>query len=357
MKSNFLLLAAISLVIISCKNEKSSVAEKSEFISSVDSSDRTNDFYDNEPTVFLPGPATIEINGEVELPVRVTLADLPVRTLIVKETKLDQEEIKFVGAYRYDGVSMFDILNQVKVVKKNAQEFNPIIDQYVVVYNAAGDSVVFSWGEIFYPVNLHQVLFANAVTRIVPTKSRDKWPLPTVSRLVVGTDLVTERNIPDPVRIVIRSMNVNYRVDRSIKLWAPEVSLTGMSTAPIIMRELPVGLENQSFEHVFYGRGMGIHGITETKGAGLKDVLSGTLKTNKGLIKNGLIAIAGVDGYRCAVSWSELMNRNDRAEVIMDDRGHDSDGGRFSCLFAADFFSDRAIKSIRTIELIQGSGH
>jgi len=100
---------------------------------------------------------------------------------------------------------------------------------------------------------------------------------------------------------------------------------------------------------------MGIHGITLTEGANLKDLLSERLKPSQGLIRDGLFVIAGVDGYRCAVTYSEIMNRKDNAAVIIQDRGVDKSGGRFSCLFTADFFSDRAIKSISEIRLVQGN--
>jgi hypothetical protein len=83
-------------------------------------------------------------------------------------------------------------------------------------------------------------------------------------------------------------------------------------------------------------------------------MLSENLKPDQSLIRNGLFAIAGVDGYRCAASYSEILNRNDGAAVLVQNRGEGKDGGKFSCLFTADFFSDRAIKSIAEIRLVQG---
>ncbi|MCX6226713.1 MAG: hypothetical protein NTV01_18520 [Bacteroidia bacterium] len=353
MKSNLLNIVLLAAVFASCKPAQTPTGKVNETAAVYDSTDRTNDFYDNQPVVNLPGSKVIEVSGEVSEPQSVILSNLPERSLIVKETRIESGEIEFTGAYRYDGVSLYDILNQVKVVKKNAKEFNPIIDQYVVVYNAAGDSVVFSWGEIYYPVQFHQIIIANQVVRIVPTKSKDKWPLPEKARIIAGSDLITERNIADPVRIVIRSLNVNYKVDRSIKLWAPEMAVEGVGKQSFSIKELPDSLIEHQFEHVFYGRGMGIHGITLTKGAFLKDLFAESLKPDRNLIRNGFLAIAGIDGYRCSVTYSELMNRNDNAEVIIRDRGMNEDGGRFSCLFTADFFSDRAIKSISEIRLVQ----
>lgn len=354
MKINFLNIIWIVSIITSCTPSKPPVMQVGEGVANYDSTDQTNDFYDNEPIVNLPGSKVVEISGEVAQPVTVTLSTLPVRSVIVKETRIEQGEIRFTGAYRYDGISLYDLLNQVKVIKKNAADFKPVIDQYVVVYNAAGDSVVFSWGELFYPVQRHQILIANQVMRIVPGKTKDKWPLPVISRIIVGSDLITERNISDPVKIVVRSMNVNYKVDRLVKLWAPEMTIEGVDNKSYILKELPAGLIRYEFKHVFYGRGMGIHGITQTKGVYLKDLFSADLPADVDLIRNGLFAVAGLDGYRCAVTWSELMNRNDNAEVMIMDENNYEGAGKFSCLITADFFSDRAIKSISEIRLVQG---
>ena len=354
MKTRLLTVVLIAFAIVSCQPTQSPGGKVNEPVALFDLTDRTNDFYDNEPSIDLPGTKVIIVSGEVAENQTINLSGLPSRSLIAKETTLEKGEIQFVGAYRYDGVSLFDILNEVKVVKKNVKEFKPIIDQYIVVYNAAGDSVVFSWGEIYYPVQLHQIIIANRVARIVPTKSKDKWHLPIAAKLIVGTDLITERNILDPVKIVIRSLHVNYTVDRDIKLYAPELTIEGVGKQSFAIKQLPAGLIEHQFQHVFYGRGMGIHGITLTKGVYLKDVFSENLKSDRNLIRNGLFAIAGIDGYRCSVTWSELMNRNDNSEVILQDRGENADGGRFSCLFTADFFSDRAIKSISEVRLVQG---
>ena len=78
--------------------------------------------------------------------------------------------------------------------KKNEADFQPIIDLYVEVTNDRGESVVFSWGEIYYPVNRHRLLIATSVARIVPSKAKDLWPLPTETKIIAGNDLVTVRN-------------------------------------------------------------------------------------------------------------------------------------------------------------------
>jgi len=174
-------------------------------IPAIDAGDLNNNFYDNTETYKLSG-GEIEVAGEVENPGKVDLSKLLKNSVIVKETLLKEDgSDAFTGAYRYDGYSLFDILCDRIVRKKNAAEFKPIIDLYVEIENSEGDKVILSWGEIYYPNSLHKCIIATDVARIVPSKSKDLWPLPTERKLVVGNDLITERNISNPVKITVRS--------------------------------------------------------------------------------------------------------------------------------------------------------
>ncbi|MDO9066620.1 MAG: hypothetical protein Q7U96_06030, partial [Chloroflexota bacterium] len=161
----------------------------------------TNNFYDNTEMFPLPVKELI-IEGEIANPGKVDFSELPVHTVIVKETLLDNAGgDRFVGAYRYDGYSLFDILDKRILKKANSAEFNPIIDLYIEIENAGGQKVVFSWGEIYYPNNLHKIIIATSVSRIVPSRTKELWPLPVESKIVAASDLVTERNISSPVKI------------------------------------------------------------------------------------------------------------------------------------------------------------
>ena len=163
---------------------------------------QTNDFYDDAETIKLK-TSVVEILGEIANPGKVNLETLTLRSVIAKETLLQDGKDKFVGAYRYDGYSLYDILNSVILKKKNEAEFPPIIDLYIEVENDKGEKVVFSWGELYYPIHRHEILIATQVARIVPSKTKDLWPLPSDSRLIVASDLLTHRNISNPSRITI----------------------------------------------------------------------------------------------------------------------------------------------------------
>ncbi len=318
---------------------------------------QTNDFYDDAPTNQLKGSKKILITGEIEKEMTVDITRLPRHSITVKETSLSGGETHFTGAYRYDGYSLYDILDRVVLKKKNEADFQPIIDLYVEVTNDRGESVVFSWGEIYYPVNRHRLLIATSVARIVPSKAKDLWPLPTETKIIAGNDLVTVRNISNPVRITVRSLDSQYTVNRNIKpLFSETMRICVNGKQREILAGLPEGLDSETYGTVFYGRGMGIHGTTPFSGDMLRDVLKGYYQTVPDVLRKGLVVIAGIDGYRAAFTLSEVVNRNDQQEVLLIDRDNYEGAGRFSLFPAGDFFSDRAIKAIMEIDLLLPKG-
>ncbi|MEZ4998675.1 MAG: hypothetical protein R2758_14825 [Bacteroidales bacterium] len=177
---------------------------------------QTNDFYDDAPTMQLKGTKKILVTGEIAGDVTVDLSRLPKHSITVKETYLADGQVGFTGAYRYDGCSIYDILDKVVLKKKNEAEFPPIIDLYVEITNDRGETAVFSWGEIYYPVNRHRLMIATSVARIVPSKAKDLWPLPTETKIVAGNDLVTSRNISNPVKITVKSLDSKYDINKGM---------------------------------------------------------------------------------------------------------------------------------------------
>jgi len=313
---------------------------------------QTNDFYDDSETVELKTPA-IEILGEVANPGKVNLESLPLRSVIVKETLLKDGKDKFVGAYRYDGYSLYNILNQTVLKKKNEADFPPIIDLYVEVENNVGEKVVLSWGEIFYPIHRHEIIIATQVARIVPSKTKDLWPLPADPKLVVAADLLTHRNISNPVRITVKSYSGSYEIKKGMSpMYSKSFTITHDSKKLGEIEILPADLQEVTYPSVFYGRGRGIHGTTPFTGVLLKEILAKYSAMNESTLKTSLLVIAGKDGYHATFSYSEVMNRNDQAEFLVVPQQAETDGGAYQVFPAADFFSDRAIKAVESIKIV-----
>lgn len=314
---------------------------------------QTNDFYDDAPTNQLKGSKKILVTGEVEKEMTVDITLLPKHSIIVKETSLKDGNVSFTGAYRYDGFSLYDILDKIVLKKKNEAEFPPIIDLYVEVTNDRGEIAIFSWGEIYYPVNMHRLMIANSVARIVPSKAKDLWPLPLETKIIAGNDLITARNISNPVKITVKSLDSKYTINRTITpLFSETVKICVNAKQRKIISELPESMNRESYQTVFYGRGMGIHGTTPFTGIMLQDVLNGYYQKVPEALCKGIVVIAGLDGYRTAFTLSEIVNRNDQQEVLLVDKDNYEGAGRFSLFPAGDFFSDRAIKAVMEIDLL-----
>lgn len=318
-----------------------------------DKADKNNDFYDNEDTYILM-KKELSVEGEIQNPGKVDFTKLTKRSVIVKEALLNKDSgNQFVGAYRYDGYSLFDILKDRVLKKNNAADFNPIIDVYVEIENDLGEKVVVSWGEIFYPNVLHQCIIATEVMRIVPSKSKDLWPLPANSKLVMANDLLTERNIRLPSKITVRSYKADYKVNREMDpLYSENVAIQINNVQEAKLDELPGELQKETLHTIFYGKGRGIHSTSPFTGVYLKNYLAGMTKFDRRSLRGGLVVLAGIDGYRAVYTFSEIMNRNDQAEVlIVPAAKEEKDGGKFRIFPSCDFFSDRAVKALSEIRV------
>jgi hypothetical protein len=344
------------IVIISCKEDISIRKPASGFlqIQMVDSMDLTNNFYDNVETFSLP-LNDLSIDGEISNPGIVDVNKLTKRSVIVKEAILDEAGgNKFTGAFRYDGYSLTDILDNIKIRKTNAEEFQSVIDLYVEIENASGEKAVFSWGEIYYPNNLYKIILASDVARIVPSKTKDLWVLPETSKLVCGNDLVTERNIKAPTKITVRSYPKSFKTVKGMSpMFSEGFSVFTNNKESAKVNEFESGLNLSTYNTVFYGRGRGIHSTTPFKGVFLKSMIEKYFPFTKENVMTGLFCFAGKDGYRMTVSFSELFNRNDQQEFLLVKTAPDEDGGLFRVFPSCDFFSDRAIKSLSEVHFIK----
>ncbi|MBN2369218.1 MAG: hypothetical protein JXO72_01895 [Vicinamibacteria bacterium] len=312
-----------------------------------------NDFYDNTPEKRLTGVLRIEVRGEVADPGFVDLGALPRRSLIVREARLENGEVAFIGAYRYEGYSLFDILKEKVVAKKNQEEFSSIVDLLVAVENRKGEKVVLSWGEIYYPAALHRIVIADRVAPILPKEEAEIWPQPDNMKLVCGNDLVSERNVEAPTRITVFSAPVRLGGKKGLKpLYAPGLQVIRPAGKALDFDPSKAQGARRIYSSVFYGRGRGFHGVQQFSGVPLKDALKDDSLQDREMLRRGYLVAAAIDGYRVAISCSELFNRNDQTEFLLVDRGESREGGRFSIFPAADFFSDRALKAVTSIQFL-----
>lgn len=323
----------------------------------VDDENVTNNFFDNSEIVNLLYSKVI-VGGEVSNPGEVDFSKLQLRDLIVKETVLDENgEDKFVGAYRYVGYSLADILNTFIVDKANAEAFPPLIDLYVEIENDKGEKVVVSWGEIYYPNSMHEIIFATGVSRIVPDKSKDMWTLPVESKMVFVNDLITARNISNPVKITVKSYaNDEIEIIKGKKpLFSPDISIIVAGKTVKSYNAESDFSKSETLHTIFYGKGRGLHSTKPFTGLSMKEVMSNITVFNTISLQTGLVIVVADDGYRTVFTFSELSNRNDQSDVLLLCDPTLTDNGIFKLFPSCDFFSDRAIKGINRIYFISNN--
>jgi hypothetical protein len=298
-------------------------------------------FHRSKPEALQAGKLMIQ--GEIDKAGYIDFAKIYQREVFVKETK----EGEFLGAYRYTGYSLFDLLNKHLLQKKNAKEFPPAIDAYIVVENEAGEKVSFSWSEIFHTAQLHQVLIATAVAPIQPYKKEVNYPIPVKWKLIAAGDFTSERFLDNPISISIVSFDKkNYPIVKGMKpAYSEFISLVLHDS--IVAQIDKNGLHNCEivYKTSFYGMGMGNHPSEGFRGFPLELMTTDAIPNSAELKKEGLICFVGVDGYRTVYSYSELFNRADGVKPILT-MNEQADGGLFRIFHPTDFFADRSVKAL-----------
>ncbi len=312
--------------------------------------DDTNDFYSKSAFKELGRPS-IELLGEIGSPGAIDLSGMPLYRVISRESEFRNGKAEFRGAYRYEGYSLFDILNNHLPQKKNAQEFKQTLDLLVAIENKAGERVVISWGEVFYPAAENRIIIAVRASPIIPILTKEEWALPDRPRLVCGNDLFSARNLDSPSKITVFSAPISSPKKDIKELYSPQITLLMDGKKA----ELPsvTGYEKRTYPSIFYGRGKGFQGYQKFSGYLLKAIMQEHVAATPEIMKSGYFVLFSIDGYRIALSYSELCNRNDQAEFLLIDQGQGRSGGRYSVFPAADFFSDRAIKAVQEIHFLK----
>jgi hypothetical protein len=293
----------------------------------------------------------LEVAGEVKKPGKVNLDNHYKREVMIKESLYDEETgIHFLGAYRYRGYSLFDLLHPFNQDKKNLDIFRPAIDLYVIIENDKGETVSFSWSEIFHTNNPHQILIATEAAPIVPYRREVDYETGENWKVVAANDLFAYRVLENPVKLTVHSFDKkDYVIDRDYEpMYSPEVTV--LMDEEYVQTILPD--ENQQnytrYHSSFYGMGMGYHAAQYFQGPTLHKVMNEDFKPfDPEWNRHGLVCFASVDGYRAIYSYSELFNRTDQVFPILAVPDNPEDGGFYRIFHPSEFYADRSVKSVR----------
>jgi hypothetical protein len=291
------------------------------------------------------------VEGEVGKAGKVNLRKYYKREVFHKLATLsDSGKVNFVGAYRYRGYSLFDLLNPYKVEKKNAEQFKPTTDVYIIVENDAGDKVVFSWAEIYLTHTPHQIIIATEQASIEPYKREVNYPKSTNWKLVAANDLFAYREIENPTRITVKSFDKKeYMINRELDdPYSPSVNIYGDSELKLVVDAKTIdGMTRVKYNSVFYGMGMGYHNTTTFEGVMLRPLVNDFITlTSSDWFRNGLACVVGKDGFRNVYSVSELLNRVDQTEPILAIPPDNSKCGMLRLYHPNMFYADFSVKNL-----------
>ncbi len=352
-KSKLLLLLSAFAILTSCSRITEGLVDAVSGASKGLTANGNSLFHQSDETSMRPG--RIRIAGEVKQEGEVKLRKHYKHEAVYKEVVMSDEGLQFIGAYRYRGYSLFDLLHPFLLEKKNAEEFKPSIDLYVVIENDKDEFVVFSWSEIFHTADPHKILIATEVAPIRPYRGESNYPLPGIWRVVATNDFIAWRTLDNPVKISIRSFDrKEYAIDRDLTdVYSDGVDIyEGSKLLGRITDQDGLNAETSYRSH-FFGMGMGYHQTQVFKGPDLKSLVLPYFDELAGYwMRHGLVCMSGIDGYRAVFSFGELFNRADGIEpllAVVPDKG-----GHFRAFLPSDFFADRSVKSLKEMFFFSG---
>ena len=296
-------------------------------------------------------PKSILVQGEIQSPGTVDLGGLPLRNVPVKEMAFENGKQVFRGAYFVSGYSLYDVLNRAKIKKDPGNTFKPPVDMYVIVENDKGDKAVFSWGEIYYRDSF-DILITKSLQPVNPARAKVSYPIPDEPRLICGGDLLNIRFISNPTKITVKSFFESISAEKPKDTYAPEIKLSTKSGSTNI-RDLGPSVEKRNYQSVLYGHGMGFKEVFNGAGYLLKDVIATHAKPAPERLKNIVVVASARDGYKVAFSASEIMNRNDNHDYLLNDLKDDKKAGRYTLVVTSDYFADRDVRSVDKITLVE----
>jgi len=300
---------------------------------------------------------SISITGVVKQPLNLSLDALKgFKTARVQLNEI-MKEGSYTGSWFYDGVPLRTLL-ETAFVEKEESGFPKAIDLAIVVRNSEGKEIALSWGEIFYK-NSADVLLATAATPIKPRhKSEDsdgyekqfdrKIGFP---KLVVAADAYADRSIENVVSIEVVNPRPGMGADKSAKMFAPSFTVTGAVTRKLAIDSLS-GFPRKNLRVAHMGEGSGYHGSNDYAGVSVHALME---KAGISPKLSSIFLFSAPDGYRSVLSYGELFLGSSGQNMLIADTQNGKNienGGKFVFVPSGDLMSDRDVKALEKIEVI-----
>lgn len=313
-------------------------------------------FFIFQMTGWAASPSGISISGAVKQPIRLTLENMSkFQSINVRLNEVDSQQ-NFQGVFNYQGVPLRTIL-ELAYIQKEEASFLKFLDVAIVVRNKVGKQIVLSWGEVFYR-NPAEIIIAYCASPIMPEKAegREKW-LNTLSKpigfpkLVVAGDFYIDRCMEEVTSIEVIVLNPTLKPEKMANLNPHSFTISGWVKTPLFISDLTAYSRTEVMIKVV-GSGKGYQGSKQVSGVPLVKLLE---KAGARMDINTVYLVTHSDGYRAVLSFGELFLNPDGGRILIAD-GNDNQGigkeGRFTLAVPDDLSSDRNVKGIESIEVI-----
>lgn len=309
-----------------------------------------------------PGGISLTIDGLVKQEYKFNASALNGFASTRIRTKEFSPDGKFLGAYAYTGIPVFNILEGIAPDKKPDAAFNQPLDILIKFISASGKSVGFTFNEIIMADDSLPVTLAYYREPLNPTSDdvKDTYDKNIMSEPLAGLRLIAPAE-PDAGRYLDDVVKITYTT-----LPAPDdllpIRKKGTNCASSSITCIDGEKTYQAtFENVLritkddwalIGHGHGYEKNVSAEGFELRSFLEANFKD---MSPGDYFLFVACDGYRCLFSWREIFTVEKGKDIMIADivNGELPETG-FRLAPTADFFNDRSMWGLAFVARISG---
>ncbi len=258
---------------------------------------------------------------------------------------------KFLGAYAYLGIPVYNILEGISPRKPDGAVFNQPMDIMATFTSISGEKVHFSLNELLMTDDSRPVTLAYMRKEVLPTTEavRENYTFNLFRDNLSGLKVICPGE-PDTARYLDNVATVTYTTlpvpDDLLPARTKGKKCTGESILCIENRESRTADFNNvaaaKIDHwVRIGHGHGFEDVASVAGYDLRSFLTANFP---GAGKSDFFLFAACDGYRCLFSGREIFETDDGKGMIIATTINDQPAPQgFRLALTADFFVDRSM--------------
>lgn len=309
-----------------------------------------------------PDGISLTIDGLVKQEYRFTASALNGFASTRIRTREFSPDGKFLGAYAYTGIPVFNILEGIAPEKKADTIFNQPLDILVKFISASGKSVSFTFNEIIMVDDTLPVTLAYYREPVKPTSDsvRDTYDKNIFPEPLTGLRLIAPKE-PDITRFLDDVVKITYTVlpapdnllparKKGVKCASSAITcIDGERSYQGTFKKIP---RIKKDDWVLIGHGHGYEEKVTAEGFELRSFL----ETNfNDLSPDDYFLFVACDGYRCLFSWREIFAlESGKAIMIVDKINGELPETGFRLAPTKDFFNDRSMWAMSYVVRLTG---